>query len=194
MIPNFSAESFRNNRTRIPGSIPIDPQLLSVKMLFRSGGGQVTLPRLFANDIYKALSGIKELFAKYQKLHLAVKPFGPYPLCILEGTSRFGTGIKKELFVRPDLCRETPEPGSAYIVSTENELAYIIKHCRKAGLKPGEDIGILSFTDSPLKELLDITVITSDVMWKVVPAALPVGHKEFRQGENAVRIIQRSSL
>ena len=194
MIINHSAGSFRINRTQIRSSIPFDPQLRLEKSFFHAGRGQAGLPRLFANDICKALSGIKELFAKYRKIHLVVKPASPYPLCIMEKASIFSARIKRKLLVRPDLYKETPEPGIAYIVSTEYDLAYILKYCRKVGLEPGKDLGILSFTDTPLKELLDITVITADVIWTEDSAALPAGHKEFKHARNPVRIIQRTSL
>ena len=194
MIINHSAGSFRINRTQIRSSIPFDPQLRLGKNFVRPGRSQVGLPRFFANDIYHALSGIKELFAKYRKIHLAIKPASLYPLCIMEGASIFSAGIKKKLLVRPDLYKARPEPGNAYIVSTEHDLAYLIKYCRKVGLEPGKDLGILSFADTPLKELLDITVITADVVWMEDPTALPAGHKEFKHTRNHVRIIQRSSL
>src|SRR5690606_38582950 len=54
--------------------------------------------------------------------------------------------------------------GDAYIVIEETDLASLIKTCQSKGFKIGKDVGIISYNDTPLKEILleGITVISTD--------------------------------
>jgi len=52
--------------------------------------------------------------------------------------------------------------GAVYIVLTENDLADLIKGARIIRCELGKDIGVISFNETVFKELLDITVITTD--------------------------------
>lgn len=54
--------------------------------------------------------------------------------------------------------------GDAFIVIEETDLSSLIKNCRTKGLKIGKDVGIISYNETPLKEVLldGITVISTD--------------------------------
>jgi DNA-binding LacI/PurR family transcriptional regulator len=60
------------------------------------------------------------------------------------------------------LQEEKIRSGTTYIVTTESDLAVLVKMARSQDLRLGVDIGIISFNETALKELLDITVITTD--------------------------------
>jgi DNA-binding LacI/PurR family transcriptional regulator len=49
-----------------------------------------------------------------------------------------------------------------FITIRERDLVNLVKQVRQNNLKLGEDIGIISYNETPLKELLGITVITTD--------------------------------
>jgi len=52
----------------------------------------------------------------------------------------------------------------AYVVIEETDLVTLIKNCRQKNLQPGQQIGIISYNDTPLEEILldGITVISTD--------------------------------
>lgn len=121
----------------------------------------------FKMDIFNALeSGIDKL-KKYDKLIFVFPenvPY-PYPQKILEGFKRF-CGFNQFKF---DIISEITlsyqvEKRAAYIVIEENDLANLIKLIREKDLKITENIGLLSYNDTPLKEVLleGISVITTD--------------------------------
>lgn len=64
--------------------------------------------------------------------------------------------------VVPDAAEVTLTRGMVYIILTEANLAITIMKARKPGMVPGTNIGIISFNETVFKELLDITVITTD--------------------------------
>ncbi|HAT80125.1 MAG TPA: transcriptional regulator, partial [Flavobacterium sp.] len=52
--------------------------------------------------------------------------------------------------------------GDLFITIEESDLVSLVKQVRENEYKLGSDIGIISYNDTPLKELLGITVISTD--------------------------------
>ena len=49
----------------------------------------------------------------------------------------------------------------AYVVIEENDLVNLVRQVRKENLTLGKDIGIISYNDTPLKDLLGINVVST---------------------------------
>ena len=119
----------------------------------------------FTNDIYTALNkGVKQL-KKYKKIILVYpsKAIYPYPKEIVSGFRRFC--VKNELdYEILDEIYDSMELQlkDLYIIIQEQDLVNLVKQTRDRHFKLGEDIGIISYNDTPLKELLGITVISTD--------------------------------
>ena len=84
--------------------------------------------------------------------------------------------------------------GTAYIVIADDDLAILVKKIRKSNYQTGKDIGIISFNETELKELLDITVISTDFVKMGHTAANLILNKKIRQIKNPFKIIIRGSL
>ena len=71
--------------------------------------------------------------------------------------------------------------NTIYIVIEETDLVQLIKICKAKKLKPGEDIGIISYNDTPFKEILlnGISVFSTD---------------HAKMGETAARLILENSM
>ncbi|XLS29634.1 GntR family transcriptional regulator [Flavobacteriaceae bacterium M23B6Z8] len=119
----------------------------------------------FENDIYEALvSGLDKL-AKYEKLILVYPNhiLYPYPKEILLGFRKFCAlhsfdfEILDEIYDGMEL-----QPDDVYITIEENDLVSLVKQIRDHGYTPGRELGVISYNDTPLKELLGITVISTD--------------------------------
>jgi DNA-binding LacI/PurR family transcriptional regulator len=54
--------------------------------------------------------------------------------------------------------------GQVYFVIHDDDLVKVIKHCHKQNLKIGEDVGVISYNDTPLKQIVGggITVISTN--------------------------------
>ncbi|RZJ58121.1 MAG: GntR family transcriptional regulator [Hymenobacter sp.] len=117
----------------------------------------------FNRDIFAALEDLRDLLAKYQRLVL-VLPNGQnsYPDEISWGFRTFCLMHQLVYAVQCSDARETPRCATAYITVETTDLAELIKEARHQAYILGADIGLLSFNETPLKELLDITVITTD--------------------------------
>lgn len=119
----------------------------------------------FKNDIYTALSEGIEQLRKYKKVILVYpsKAIYPYPRQIVEGfkffcvENQFDYEVLDEIYESMELHLK-----DLYIIIQESDLVNLVKQIRDRHYKLGEDIGIISYNDTPLKELLGITVISTD--------------------------------
>lgn len=85
-------------------------------------------------------------------------------------------------------------PGTLYILLTESDLAFLYKKIKESTFRLGKDIGILSFNETVLKELLDITVVTTDFEEMGRSAAQLVLTGQTLQKRNPITFIRRKSL
>ncbi|TVP47682.1 MAG: GntR family transcriptional regulator [Mongoliibacter sp.] len=154
----------------------------------------------FKSDIYGALKSLTSKLKKYNKLIL-VFPFHssyPYPENILLGFKKFaveeqfGFGVMSEFNLD-----HTPIEGEVYIVIEETDLVNLIKKAREMkGLIIGENLGILSYNETPLKEVLQkgITVISTDFAKMGKLTADMILSKEGKMIKNEFSVIKRESL
>jgi len=116
----------------------------------------------FRNDIYGALNGVTDHVSKYETIVIIFPPDRHHPVEIKDGVAQFCQESNKKFEVIPSIKLDELKKGTVYIVLTEHDLADLIKAVRITGNKLGKDIGIISFNETVFKELLDITVISTD--------------------------------
>lgn len=151
----------------------------------------------FKNDIYKALEEATADLKKYNKLIYVNPSFTPYPEEIRTGFEsfcrmhEFGYAIIDGIEIDMEVAK-----GEAFIVIGETDLANLIRICRKKELIVGRDIGIISYNETPLKEILleGITVISTDheCMGRTAAELILGKRKEFIK--NPFTLIRRKSL
>ncbi|WP_084421296.1 GntR family transcriptional regulator [Algoriphagus vanfongensis] len=119
----------------------------------------------FSKDIFEALeSGISHL-KKYERLILVFPKGGMYPVEIIDGFKKFCFFHDFKNLVIDGMDDEEPvETGECYIVLSESDLVSVVKKTREQGFNLGEQIGLISYNDTPLKEILadGITTISTD--------------------------------
>jgi DNA-binding transcriptional regulator YhcF (GntR family) len=154
----------------------------------------------FKMDIYEALVTLKPKLYKYEKLILAF-PFHttyPYPEEILQGFKKFAVEYKFGYQLISEIGPETViKAGEAYIVIEESDLVNLIKLARaNKHLKVGKNLGILSYNDTPLKEVLQkgITVISTDFAKMGTTLADMILTRKGHQVKNEFKVIVRESL
>jgi len=81
-----------------------------------------------------------------------------------------------------------------FITIEEMDLVNLVRQIRKKGLKLGKDIGIISYNETPLKELLGITVISTDFKAMGESAAYMVLKNKKEKVKNVFKYIERNSL
>jgi DNA-binding transcriptional regulator YhcF (GntR family) len=150
---------------KILKKIPEDKLILIDKELKSLSSNCSAVYQDFELDIHQALLSGIDLLQKYSKLNLVFPTTVPYPAEIKTGFKNFcqQTSFDYEIFqeINKDVGVQSRE---AYVVIEETDLVNVIKQCRAKGLKLGRDVGLISFNETPLKEILadGITVISTD--------------------------------
>ncbi len=151
----------------------------------------------FRNDIYEALKEGLPRLQQYDKLILVYpkKALHPYPLEILSGIQEFCNDFNFDYEVLetiyPDMDLQAKD---AFITIEEMDLVNLVKQIRDQGFQPGKDIGVISYNDTPLKDLLGITVVSTDFQAMGETAAYMIQKKKKEKVKNVFRFINRGSV
>jgi DNA-binding transcriptional regulator YhcF (GntR family) len=152
----------------------------------------------FKNDLYNALKEGLEKIAKYNKIILVYpkETINPYPLGILEGFKQFCTDNSFNFEILDQIYdgMELQQQKDLYITIRELDLVNLVRQVNKNGLTLGKDVGIISYNETPLKELLGITVISTDFKAMGEAAAQMFLSKANGAIQNPFYYIERNSL
>ena len=149
----------------------------------------------FYGDILAVLENQKNHIENNYKRVFLVFPFGSYhPQDIVRGFKRAGVMIEKN--VLDSKGRFPVRKGDLYITVEEAALVSLIKEIRAAGLEIGKDVGILSYNENPLKEVLadGISVISTAFETMGKTCARLIREHSRQQVENPFRLIKRKSF
>jgi DNA-binding LacI/PurR family transcriptional regulator len=176
--------------------IPSEQLIIMDNYLPSLGGNVASIHQDFKSDIYNALKeGIARL-KKYDKLILVYpESVYPYPQEIKTGFQKFCLNHSFDFEVIPTIFPDMElETRDAYIVIEENDLVCLIKQMRDQNFQLGEDIGIISYNDTPLKELLGITVMSTDFKVMGETAAYMIKKRKAETVKNVFNFIDRGSI
>lgn len=151
----------------------------------------------FQNDIVEALEQGLDLLSKYNKLYLVYPNMDLYSPEIPQGFKKFCMHNNFKNDIISDINdKSVIKDKEAYIVIEENDLCHLIQKARVKGLKIGKQLGIISYNDSPLKEILldGITVMTTDHTKMGETAARLILENSKEKIKNPFVLIRRGSL
>jgi len=151
----------------------------------------------FENDIYHALLKGAKKIQKYKKLILVYPESSiyPYPRRILYGFKRFCIENKIAFEILDEIYNDMIlKRGDLFITIEESDLVNLVKRIREDEYVIGTDIGIISYNDTPLKELLGITVMSTDFKIMGETAASMIINKEKGKIKIPFNFIERESL
>ncbi|WP_282778299.1 GntR family transcriptional regulator [Phaeodactylibacter xiamenensis] len=176
--------------------LPKDKLLLLDKRIAGIEGNYACVYQDFEQNIYDALCQSKELLGKYDNLKLIFPSKTYQPKEIIKGFQRFCIDCNFRGRLVPDIQKETLAAGEAYITLMEDDLVELVKKSKVSSLKVGRDIGIISYNENPLKEVLldGITVISTDFQQLGRTAAEMILNERKGFVENPFRLIRRNSL
>lgn len=177
--------------------IPSEQLILLDKELPGLSGNYAAVYQNFEKDIYEALHDALPSLKKYSSLVFADPGFTPYPKEIQKGFQYFSRMQDFDYSVIDGVELNTPvQKGQVYIVIEETDLVNLVKICRNKGLTIGKDVGIVSYNETLLKEILldGITVISTDHEQMGASAARMIMEKRHERVKNPFRLILRHSL
>ncbi|WP_299667895.1 GntR family transcriptional regulator [uncultured Polaribacter sp.] len=149
----------------------------------------------FEKDIFNGLlSGLEKLI-KYEKLVLLFAK-EKQPKGILKGFQLFCHTHNLNFEVINTLENRLPKKGEVYFVLDDKNLIRIIKKIKTAQLILTKDIGIISFNDSLLKEVVanGITTISTDFNLMGERLAEMILNNQQLKIENPSKLILRKSI
>ena len=118
----------------------------------------------FNQAVYDCLNSGLSLIHKYQELILVFPTNTPHPVETISAFKRFCIDNQLNHTILDQIENREVQAGQAYLVIKDSDLVKIVKDCRKNGYQIGSQVGILSYNDSPMKEIVGsgITVISTD--------------------------------
>jgi DNA-binding transcriptional regulator YhcF (GntR family) len=190
---------FNDDITEIVKQIPKDKLLILDIDVKKLDDSYAVLYQDFEHNFYHGLTEALPMIQKYESLtlFLSKNQFQYTPLGILRGFKKFCEVNNIESEVVNDLEFHHLEEGRAYILFLENDLVRFVNYANRKGLTLGKNVGLLSYDDTPIKEILDdsgITTISNDFHQMGKLAGRLVHNRQKGKIASDCRLIVRGSL
>jgi DNA-binding LacI/PurR family transcriptional regulator len=149
----------------------------------------------FEKDIYNSLNKVSLSIKKYEKF-IFIHDKNKQPQNILNGFQKFCTDFSVKHEIIQTVKNHNIEIGTVYLIPDDRNLILIIKKIKQGNFTIGKDVGIISYNETLLKEIVDdgITTISTDFEFMGKRLAQMIQNKEKIQIENPSSIIIRNSL
>ncbi len=119
----------------------------------------------FNKSVKNCLEEGKEKLLKYKELILVyAEKETPHPIETVSAVRNFCKTNHMSFRKIAKIGVAEIQTGQAYFVIRDNDLVEVIKNCRKKGFALGKDVGVLSYNDTPMKQIVGggISVISID--------------------------------
>lgn len=149
----------------------------------------------FENDIQKGLFTGLSAIRKYEKLVLVFSD-NKQPKQLLKGFKNFCSDYKINYEITETLYERTPKKGELYIVFEDKDLIKIIKKIKEQKLQLSKNIGIISYNDTLLKEVVadGITTISTDFKLMGKTLAKMILNNQLNPVINPSKLLFRKSI
>ncbi|MFN7119889.1 MAG: GntR family transcriptional regulator [Saprospiraceae bacterium] len=176
--------------------IPKEKLILLDKKIEGITGQYAAVYQDFAKDIYDALTQALDLLQKYDTIKIIFPDYTYHAREMLTGFKRFCSEYAFHFAIVNDIAQEPIHKNEAYINLMEDDLVILIKKVKSLGYKVGKDVGIISYNETPLKEILldGITVMSTDFQKLGETAARMVLDNTREHIANPFYLVVRQSL
>lgn len=152
----------------------------------------------FQNDVWHCLSNQINHLKKYKEVVLikSRSKFQFIPDEIIQGFLDFGNRANVNVSVLNGYNTGKLAKGRCYIVFPDNELIAILKEIQNKNWKVGKDVGVISYDDTPMKELIfgGISVITTHFQEMGKTMAFMINNGIHDKIANPCMFIERGSV
>lgn len=202
IMPHFKTDdlkhvSFTDKALKALEKIPQQKLIILDNIKPEMNGALGEVYQDFENDIYGALNEGLTKIKKYQKIILVYpeKAVYPYPRRILHGFRKFCVEHNLDFEIIDKVYHDMIlKKGDLFITIEEADLVNLVKQVREDEYILGSDIGIISYNDTPLKDLLGITVISTDFKVMGETVAQIILNKKKLKLKAPFNLIERDSL
>jgi len=175
----------------------IDPKKLLILDMGADLRNEVSsLTQDFNQAVYDCLNTGLPLIRKYQEFILVFPQNTPHPGETIDAFKRFCNEKQLKHAVLENIDDREVQPGQVYLVIKDSDLVKIVKDCKKNLYQIGSEVGIISYNDSPMKEIVGagITVISTDFVRMGKDCARFIMSKEKVNEVIPTQLIVRGSL
>jgi hypothetical protein len=161
-------------------------------------GNYTAIYQDYEHDIYNSLTLLQHNIKKYQRIILIAHPEALHAKHVINGFIRYckESGINYDIL--PEVDETKFEQYTAFITFSryDSDDVSLIKLAKKHRFTLGEDIGLISYNDTDVKEILEggITVISTDFWAMGKAAAEAILQKKILNERNPTQVIIRKSL
>jgi DNA-binding transcriptional regulator YhcF (GntR family) len=118
----------------------------------------------FGEPVYKVLEENIALVRKYSRFILNYPPFTYHPKDVIVHFEQFCKDFEVPYKVVTDQRDFIVEEGDLFLLVSDRTLAKFLDQCREKGFEPGQNAGVISYNETPMKKYVKngITVISTD--------------------------------
>lgn len=162
IIPHFIENS--EKAFEVINTIPKEKLILMDKLVPGVTGTFGAVYEDFEQDIYHALEQLLKKLSKYHTIKIIFPENTYHAKDILTGFLNFCGKYAFDYEIIHSIAAERFKKGTVYINLMENDLVELIEKIIARKLKPGHDIGVISYNETPLKKIIldGITTISTD--------------------------------
>lgn len=178
-------------------AIPREKLLIIDKDIEALGEDYSAIFQNFKSDVYEALKIAMPLLKKYSNIKfISNHNFQFIPAGMELGFNKFCREYKIEHKVFENIKSSMPAKGDAFLVVSDLDLVELLNISLSKKWELGKDIGIISYDETPLKEILagGISVISTDFRKMGETAADMIKNRIFKKAENPYLFLFRRSL
>lgn len=189
--------SFTDDIVKLLKTIPKEKLVILDNLKEGMVRGDIEVFQDFDNDIYEALNEAYPKMKPYNNLILfyPTKTVYPYPRRILHGFRKFCFEKSIDFEYLEEVYEDMIiKKGDLFVTIEESDLVALVKRAREENLELGKDVGIISYNDTPLKELLGITVVSTNFKIMGETAAKMILEKKKGQFKVPFNFIDRKSM
>ncbi len=153
----------------------------------------------FGQDVYEGLSQGLDLIRKYRRINVLSASGSLYAEFIIKGIKRFCAEYHIEHQLYKSIQTNEINKGEIYIIISsqhDKELFDILRTTKERGLKLGEEIGVISYNESPINEFIleGLTVLSTDFKEMGRRAGEMIRTGTFAKVRNKFDLIIRKTL
>ncbi|GAA4294020.1 GntR family transcriptional regulator [Aestuariibaculum suncheonense] len=202
IMPHFKTDDSNHISTthmvqEVLNKIPKDKLIILDNNKLEIKGNYGAVYQDFQEDIYEALKKGVDKLKKYDKLVLVYpsKSVYPYPQRIVHGFRKFCSKYNFDFEILNEIYDDMDlDSKDTYIIIEEHDLVNLVRQVRAKDLTLGKDIGIISYNDTPLKDLLGINVVSTHFKAMGETAAYLVLNNKKEKVKNVFEYIERNSV
>jgi len=191
IISSFDHARIPNIISRIPAN-----KVLIISRTDRLENRYNSIFQDFNEGTYQSLSSAIDDIEKYARLVLSFPLKSGHSQLLKEGFERFCNEFSIPFDVVDTLENIEIHKNYLYLVIDDQDLIRLLRICKLRQWKPGCEVGVISYNESPLKEVIrdGITVISCNFEMMAAEMAEFIRNRNSLQKIIPIKLIKRNSL